>query len=150
MIELGVRIEFYETVGSAGEPSKGYLGALYRDDGYRMARVPAVGEYIAAAGLRVADREAAVLLPFTGPPLLAVREIHHYPVPVREGKVPSYWASYAEPSANVILHVQLGRGGEPFRTLVRQFVADDWSYEGGPEGSEIETYGREAWAALRW
>lgn len=28
MINLGVRVEFYERVGQVGEPSEGYLGAL--------------------------------------------------------------------------------------------------------------------------
>ncbi|MCX5317989.1 hypothetical protein [Streptomyces sp. NBC_00154] len=70
-------------------------------------------------------------------------------MPVRDGQVPDYWQSYNEPSANVILHVKLGRGGELFRELVRQFIADGWFYEGGSEGSEIETYGREAWREMR-
>ncbi|MDL5206546.1 hypothetical protein [Streptomyces sp. ALI-76-A] len=54
------------------------------------------------------------------------------PVLLRDGKVSSYWESYNEPSANVVVHVRLGHGGELFRTLVRQFVTDGWSYEGGP------------------
>ncbi|WP_086708928.1 hypothetical protein [Streptomyces antimycoticus] len=143
MVELGVRVEFYEQV-IEGEPSKGYLGALERLDGYRAAVVPAVGERLMMASLRVADRESAVLLP--GPEQLPVRYVEHHLVPERDGKVPSWWDSYDEPSATIVLHASLGssRGGELLRRMVRQFVADGWECY-GPEGSELREYALDVW-----
>ncbi|MFI8992176.1 hypothetical protein ACIG63_45825 [Streptomyces antimycoticus] len=143
MVDLGVRVEFYEQV-IEGEPSRGYLGALDRIDGYRAAVVPAVGDRLMMASLRVADRESAVLLPSSEQ--LPVRFVEHHLVPERDGKVPSWWDSYDQPVVTIVLHASLGSspGGEPLRRMVRQFVADGWECS-GPEGSELAEYGRWVW-----
>ncbi|MCX4554576.1 hypothetical protein [Streptomyces sp. NBC_01500] len=147
MIDLGVRVEFYEQV-IEGEPSRGYLGAIDRTEGYRAVAVPAVGECLMAASLRVADRESAVLL--RGPAQLVVRFVEHHLVPERDGEVPAWWDSYDEPGATVVVHVSLGtsRGGELLQRMVRQFVADGWGCT-GPEGSELWEYGLQAREELR-
>ncbi|MFI9835247.1 hypothetical protein ACIHIX_47175 [Streptomyces sp. NPDC051913] len=84
MINMGVRIEFYESVGQVGELPEGYLGALERTEGYRAAAVPQIGTSLMAASLRVVDRETARPLP--GPVQLPVRAVEHHLVPEREGK----------------------------------------------------------------
>ncbi|MFD8630351.1 hypothetical protein ACFV4E_42025 [Streptomyces hygroscopicus] len=143
MINLGVRVEFYERVGQVGEPSEGYLGALERTDGYRAAAVPAVGTFLMAASLRVVDRETA--LPLPGPIQLPVRYVEHHLVPERDGKVPVWWDSYDEPGPTVVVHVALGSspGGELLRRMIRQYIADGWECT-GPEGSELREYSLEA------
>lgn len=147
MIDLGVRVEFYEQVID-GEPPRGYLGHVERTEGYRAVAVPAVGERIMAASLRVADRESAVLL--RGPEQLVVRFVEHQLVPERDGEVPAWWDSDDEPGATVVVHVSLGtsRGGEFLQRMVRQFVADGWRCT-GPEGSELWEYGLQAREELR-
>jgi hypothetical protein len=143
MVNLGVRIEFYESVGRVGEPSRGYLGALERTEGYQAAAVPQVGTYLMAASLRVVDRETARPLP--GPVQLPVRSVEHHLVPERDGKVPVWWDSYDEAGPVVVVHVALGSspGNELLRQMVRQYVADGW--EGtGPDGSVLREYGLEA------
>lgn len=147
MIDLGVRIEFYEQV-IEGEPSKGFLGSIERTEGYRAAAVPAVGTRLMAASLRITDRESAVSLP--GPNQLVVRFVEHHLVPERDGTVPSWWDSYTEPSATIVVHVSLGtsRGGELLQRMVRQFVADGWMVS-GPEGSELWEYNLQAREELR-
>lgn len=55
MIDLGVRVEFYERVGEAGEP-----GAFRRNSGYRAVAVPAVGTHVMASSLRTVAMEDAV------------------------------------------------------------------------------------------
>ncbi|WP_371558723.1 hypothetical protein OG416_39160 (plasmid) [Streptomyces longwoodensis] len=147
MIDLGVRVEFYEQV-IEGEPSKGYLGHVDRTEGYRAVAVPAVGERIMAASLRVTERKPWVPLP--GPDQLVVRFVEHHLVPERDGKVPAWWDSYDEPGATVVVHISLGtsRGGELLQRMVRQFVADGWGCT-GPEGSELWEYGLQAREELR-
>jgi hypothetical protein len=93
-----------------------------------------------------------VPLPFTGSPFVPVRAVEHYLLPVRDGNPPAYWEAeggYAEASANLVIHLEMGYSRERLRTMVRQFVADGWSYSGSGEGSELEKYGREASAELR-
>ncbi|WP_225081041.1 hypothetical protein [Streptomyces sp. CoT10] len=143
MINLGVRVEFYESVGQVGEPSKGHLGALERTEGYRAAAVPQVGTYLMAASLRVVDRQTAHPLP--GPLQLPVRIVEHHLVPEREGKVPVWWDSYDEPGPVVVVHVELGSSpaSELLRQMVRQYVADGWECYGS-EGSVLRDYGLEA------
>lgn len=143
MINLGVRIEFYESVGQVGELSKGYLGALERTEGYQAAAVPQIGTYLMAASLRVVDRETARLLP--GPVQLPVRSVEHHLVPERDGRVPVWWDSYDEPGPIVVVHVALGSSpaDELLRQMVRQYVADGWECY-GPDGSVLREYGLEA------
>lgn len=143
MINMGVRIEFYESVGQAGESSKGYLGALERTEGYRAAAVPQIGTYLMAASLRVVDRETARPLP--GPLQLPVCSVEHHLVPEREGKAPVWWDSYDEPGPVVVVHLALGSSpaGGLLRQLIRQYVADGWECT-GPDGSVLREYGLEA------
>ncbi|MFE6808648.1 hypothetical protein ACFVEN_44395 [Streptomyces sp. NPDC057681] len=143
MINLGVRIEFYESVGQMGEQSKGYLGALERTEGYRASAVPQIGTFLMAASLRVADRATARSLP--GPVQLPVRFVEHHLVPEREGKVPVWWDSYQEPGPTVVVHMALGSSpaGEPLRQMIRQYAADGWECT-GPDGSKLREYGLEA------
>ena len=77
-----------ERVGLVRERSEGFLGALERTNGYRAAGVPAVGTFLMAASLRVADRETAVPLP--APVQLPVPSVEHHLVPERGGRVPSW------------------------------------------------------------
>ncbi|MEU5510831.1 hypothetical protein [Streptomyces fungicidicus] len=111
MINLGVRILFYKSVGQVGEPSAGYLGALERTEGYRASAVPQIGTYLMAASLRVVDRETARPLP--GPMQLPVRSVEHHLVPEREGKVLVWWDSYDEPGPVIVVDAALGRGVRP-------------------------------------
>ncbi|MFC9498428.1 hypothetical protein [Streptomyces sp. NPDC056982] len=143
MINMGVRVEFYENVGPVGEASKGYLGALERTEGYRAAAVPQIGTYVMAASLRVVDRETALHLP--GPVQMPVRSVEHHLVPERDGKVPVWWDSYEEPGPVVVLHASLASadGGELLRRMVRQYVADGWECS-GPDSSKLREYGLEA------
>lgn len=143
MISLGVRVEFYESVGPVGEASKGYLGALERTEGYRAAAVPQIGTYLMAASLRVVDRETAHPLP--GPMRLPVRAVEHHLVPEREGRTPVWWGSYEEPGPVIVVHVDLGPSpaGELLRQLIRQYVADGWECYGA-EGSVLRDYSLEA------
>ncbi|MFE3269949.1 hypothetical protein [Streptomyces sp. NPDC059215] len=143
MINLGVRVEFYESVGPVGEPSKGYLGALERTEGYRAAAVPQIGTYLMAASLRVVDRATAHPLP--GPERLPVRSVEHHLVPEREGRIPVWWDSYTEPGPVVVVHAALGPtpDDELLRQMIRQYVADGWECY-GPDGSALREYGLEA------
>lgn len=147
MVELGVRVRFYKRVGADGDSPQGFLGELERTDGYRAAGVPAVGDRVMHASLRVGPREDAAWLP--GPAQLVVQSVEHHLVPEREGEVPSWWDSYTEPSATVVFHLPLGPepGDEQLRKLVRRYVADGWMCT-GPEGSVLREYGLEAWSEL--
>ncbi|MFF7976761.1 hypothetical protein [Streptomyces sp. NPDC007905] len=69
MIDLEVRVEFYERVGPVGEPSEGYLGALEQTEGYRASAVPEVGTFLSRCfstrflGPRPAVRERVIFVP---------------------------------------------------------------------------------------
>jgi hypothetical protein len=147
MIDLGVRIEFYEHAFE-GEPPQGLLGKVERPDGYRALAVPAVGDFIMGTSLRLGTREEPYPLP--GPLELPVRRVEHYLVPERDGEVPAWWDSYAEPGVTIVLYVSLSlTGSETRRRMVRQFVADGWVCDGGPEGSELREFVLQAREELR-
>ncbi|WP_327359858.1 hypothetical protein [Streptomyces sp. NBC_01304] len=138
MIDLGVRVEFYEQAFE-GEPSKGFLGVIERSEGYRALAVPAVGERIMASSLRLAAHESETDLPYPlpGGEQLPVRFVEHGLVPERDGKVPAWWEAHPEPSVTIVLHLSLSLvGSERRRRMIRQFVADGWLCD-GPEGSEL-------------
>ncbi|MBV9024671.1 MAG: hypothetical protein JO362_12970 [Streptomycetaceae bacterium] len=139
MIDLGIRIEFYEHAFE-GEPSKGLLGRVERPDGYRALAVPAVGDLIMGPSLRLGARESVSPYPLPGPMQLPVRGVEHCLVPERDGEVPAWWDAYTEPGVTIVLHVSLSLTGSASRCrMIRQFVADGWVCD-GPEGSELGEY----------
>ncbi|NEB58743.1 hypothetical protein G3I55_10175 [Streptomyces sp. SID6648] len=143
MIDLGVRIEFYEHAFE-GEPPRNRLGKAERADGYRALAVPAVGDLIMGTSLRLGARDSAA--PYPLPAMdLPVRRVEHYLVPERRGEVPAWWDAYTEPAVTIVLYVSLSLvGSESRRRMIRQFVEDGWMCDGGPEGSELREFVLEA------
>ncbi|MFE0107073.1 hypothetical protein [Streptomyces sp. NPDC059009] len=132
MAILGVRIEFYDKVGTMDEPSEGYLGAIYRDHGFRAAAVPGVGELFSLTSLRVGPREGHVGVEFTGfGPFLPVRFVEHYPTPIDDdGETPAWWDSSGEPSANVVVHTRLHGDEVLLRKSLQRFAQADSGWVG--------------------
>ncbi|MGW5433335.1 hypothetical protein ACWET9_40125 [Streptomyces sp. NPDC004059] len=107
VINLGVRVEFYQHVRQIGEPSEGYLGALERNEGYRAAAVPAVGTYLmAAASLRMTDRRTG--LPLLGPIQLPVQYVERHLVSEHEDRCPPGETATTSRDPTVVVHVALG------------------------------------------
>lgn len=149
MIDLGVRIEFYEHVFE-GEPPKQLLGTVERPDGYRALAVPAVGDLIMGPSLRLGARESVAPYPLPGPMQYPVRGVEHFLVPERDGEVPAWWGdAYPEPGVTIVLHVSLGlTGSERRRHIIRQFVTDGWVCN-VPEDTELWEYFLQAREELR-
>ncbi|MBM7169347.1 hypothetical protein JQK87_13155 [Streptomyces sp. G44] len=127
MVTLDVRIELYEQVAEPGARSVGMYGAMSREDALEALSVPAVGESIAISSLRAAPMAETLLQGQGTSPFLPVRQVEHYPVPVRDGK-PAAWYNIhpAAPSATVVLHA-LGTTDPAFGVpLLAQFAADGW------------------------
>jgi hypothetical protein len=144
MIDLGVRIEFYETMGPDGVHT-GYLGAVVCDEAFRAVAVPAAGDLFAAVSLRMPKSAQAPEVQFTPGvgPFLRVHAVEHYPVPVRDGAAPPWWDSFAEPGVTVVLHTTLGWpletdgwAGTQLGAFLRGFADAGWS-GAFPSNSEL-------------
>ena len=116
MVDLGVRIQLYQTVGADGVHA-GYLGAVVCEEAFRAVAVPAVGDLFAAVSLRMPKSAQAPDVAFTPGvgPFLRVYAVEHYPVPVRAGAAPPWWDSFAEPGVTVVLHTGVAGVNVPKR-----------------------------------
>lgn len=112
MLDVGVRIELYETVAPAGEASTGYVGALVSDDHFRLETVPAVGELVSMSSIATSrhdrhDEGVPSPMPLEDPrhmPFLAVRQVEHYLRPADPART-----SPAAPSTGsvLVLHAEM-------------------------------------------
>ncbi|MGC0420005.1 hypothetical protein ABIA38_005531 [Embleya sp. AB8] len=127
MVQLGVRIELYESVGPLDEPSRNYLAALSRDDGHEGATVPAVGDHLSTMTLRAGTLEAVPQLRGDAGAFLRVRRIEHVLRPVRDGKTAT-WSGWDTPVTVLVLHSPYDVPTDPHDTtwtadLLRRYAA---------------------------
>jgi hypothetical protein len=142
MIELGIRIEFFDPANLDTDRRR-LLGALCRPDGYLALAVPAIGSQISVGSLRLTSRDEC--RPFVLGPTLRVCDVVHQPAPRRQGGVPAWWGDSPQPAATVVLRAALRGSSRMLLPQLRQFAADGWTLRDPAEGSDLE----QAWQKAR-
>lgn len=108
MVELGVRMQFYDQMRPDGVHS-GYVGSVVSEKGFRAVAVPAVGDLLAAASLHLPTKAHPPTVQFNPGigPFLRVQAVEHHPIPVRDGASPTWWEGIGGPRVTVVLHTTL-------------------------------------------
>lgn len=136
MIDLGIRIEFYDLAALDTEPRR-LLGALCRSSGYRALAVPAIGARLSVSSLRLTTHQD--WKPLVRGETLRVQDIVHAPVPQRQGQVPPWWEEESPtPSVTVVLRAALGGSTWALTPRMRQFADDGWTLEDAADGSDLQ------------
>lgn len=136
MIDLGIRIEFYDLATLDADPRR-LLGALCRSSGYRALAVPAIGTRLSVSSLRLTTHQD--WKPLVRGETLRVQDIVHAPVPQRHGKVPPWWEEASStPSATIVLRAALGGATWTLGPRMRQFADDGWTLEDANDGSDLQ------------
>ena len=132
MLDVGVRIELYETVGAAGEPSTGYGGALVSDHHFQLEAAPRVGELVSMTALATSrHRQDAGLVTLEDPrhgPFFAVRQVEHYLAPADPDRASPMVS--ARPGPVLVFHAELPHP-DVLPELVTAYHGDGWAVMAG-------------------